>query len=178
MAQLDLKSLAKNKVCGLGGWEESLGISRQMNSGQMAPGQKWYPRSHSVASHVKLHQAQAGTKLLLSLPVKYTAVALGYCPGGVPNPSPPLPSVLVQELMWAATISADVRQQLLFNMYVRGKDIKGILSLAARSPASSLFILLIYLITCIASVSGLALDRETRQRRLNHAYTGSERPAL
>lgn len=29
MSPLDLKSLAKNKVCGLGGWEESLGISKQ-----------------------------------------------------------------------------------------------------------------------------------------------------
>lgn len=57
-------------------------------------------------------------------------MTLEYCPGGVANPSPRLPSVLVQQLMLAVTISADVRQQSLFNMNVRGKDIKGSLSLA------------------------------------------------
>lgn len=63
--------------------------------------------------------------------MEYITIVLGYCPGRVTNFSPWFPSALVQQLMWAATISADVRQQSLSNMNVRGKDIKGSLSLAA-----------------------------------------------
>lgn len=95
--------------------------SLSRNSGQMAPGLKWYLRPGRATSR------GPGTAMY-----QVTSLAsLGYCPDGVPNPSPQLPSVLTQQLMWAAAIFADVRQQLLFDMDVRGKDIKGNLSLAA-----------------------------------------------
>lgn len=119
-------------------------------------------------------QAQSCTKLLLSLPLKHTTVTLGYCPDGVPNPSPRLPTVDVGSCYFCRRASAVI---IRHGRQRKGHKRKFIFS-SLKLMASSLFMLLIYSIPCIASASRRALYRKTRHRRMNRAHMGSECPAL
>lgn len=142
----------------------------------MAPGLKWYLRSGSATSHgtgtamyqvtsPTSHETHNSSPRVLSRWGAKPASAAPFCPAT---------TVDVGSCYFCRRASAVIIQH---GRQRKGHKRKFIFS-SLKLVASSLFILLIYSILCIASVSRWAPYRKTRHRRMNHAHMGSECPTL
>lgn len=161
MAPLDLKSLAKNKVCGLGAGKKAWEFPSR-NSGQMAPGLKWYLRSSRATSRgtgTAMYQVTSLTSHGTHNSSPRALSRWGAKPESV-VPFCPDTTVDVGSYYFCRRASAVIIQH---GRQRKGHKRKFIFS-SLKLMASSLFILLSYLILCIASESGRenqALENES-----------------